>query len=279
MSKKNEKHYVTKDELWQEIKEFYDSGGNMSNTLGVMIDNIANKIMTSQNFSGYPYKQEMVSDAILRMVTTLSEGKFKLWSDAKCKKIQERTFVGYKIEGETDLRDGEVLHVNSFSIFENALESNETTKKAENRIRDVSIFDIDPDHFFHNSSEEKVDKSPCWKKNRTAKGVSIIHTGDPEDVLKIHTYIESDRKINGRTLYVDGVMYDNNEKAVSVKSNAFGYLSLIAHHEAITRIKKEKKNTEAIRTHQEDEFVLFMSENCEMTPQRIFDDSYEIDNE
>jgi hypothetical protein len=274
MSKKNEKHYVIKEDLWQEIKEFYDSEGAMGNTLGVVIDNIANKIMTSQNFSGYPYKQEMISDAVLRMVTTLSERKFKLWSDAKCKKIQYRSFVGYKVDGEVDLEKGEVLQVNSFNIFEN-IESHEPKNKVAKKIKDVSIFDIDAEHFFHEDIKGVVKKTPCWKKNRVAKGVSIVKTGDPNDFLEIHTYIESDKKVNGRNLYVVGDMYDKGGKVVRQKSNAFGYLSQIAKHEAVTRIKKEKKNTDAIRTHQEDEMVSFQSENCEMTPQRIFDDSYE----
>lgn len=253
---KEEKYYISKDDLWEKIREFYEGDGNISEELGVMIKDIAEHLMTGQNFSGYPYKQEMVSDAILRMVTTISEKKCKLWMDPKCKYIEKRLLRGFKFEGDLQLEEGQIPHIVNLS-----------NKKS------VSIFEPDDNHFFVNTKE------PAWRRVGVANGVSIVPSNNKKDVVEVWTFIDSGKKHNGRTIYKDGVVADRDGVVHQKKCNAFGYLSLIAHNESITRIKKEQRNSEAIREHQENEFVMFMSDHYEMTPQRIFDDSYEISSE
>lgn len=266
MSKKKKEYYVTKEDLWDAIKEFYDSNGPMNDKLGQMILDIATKTMTAQNFSGYDYREEMISDAILRMVSTLSERKFNLYGDKKVKEIQERQLKGYTFKGdlESQLGEGQVPFINNIK-----------SKKA------VFIYEIVPDEFFHVTDEKGhiLNKKPVWDKTGTAKGVSIVPSDDSSEVIKFYTFIESNRKMNGRATYVSDKVYDESENPIQEKQNPFGYFSVITHHEAVGRIKKEQKNDEAVKKHQEDEFSLFMSENCEMTPQRMFDDTYEISSE
>lgn len=258
---KEDKHYVTKDELWLAIKEFYDNDDKMSDKLGIMINQIANKLMTRQNFSGYPYKSEMIGDAILRMVSTLSEKKFNLWSDKKSKKIEKRSFYGYEFKGKFELEENQVLHV-----------------KNMNSLNTVSVYEKKFDMFFHDVDENGNSiKNNVWERVGPATGVNIVKSNQSNSV-DVYTFIESEKEFNGRPVYESGVVYDFEGNVITEKSNAFGYLSFIAHNEAITRIKKEKKNTQTIKIHQENEFVMFMADNCEMNPQRLFDDSYEIDN-
>ena len=64
--------------------------------------------------------------------------------------------------------------------------------------------------------------------------------------------------------------------ASMLKNNPFGYLSIIAKREAITRLKRENKNYNTIHVFQEQEFTKFLSDNPEMAPQKIDDDTYKI---
>lgn len=159
--KKNPKHYINKDELQACIKQFYDSGDEtMSNKLAKMIFDIADHLSYSPNFINYPYKEDMIGDAIHKMVSAIQNKKYKLKGNKK------------NTEGE-------------------------------------EVFD--------------------------EKGNNIL-----------------------------------------VDNNPFGYLTRVAFHAFINKIKKEKKNKEGLDKFQEHEFAKFQAENPLVKPVKV--DCYDEEN-
>jgi len=69
------KHYVKPKEFEAQILSYYDTGV-MSDLLLTSVSNIAHKLGYRPNFINYTYKEEMIGDAIIRMVTALKNKKF-----------------------------------------------------------------------------------------------------------------------------------------------------------------------------------------------------------
>lgn len=74
---KEKVHYVNSREFEEEIKKFYDSD-KISIKLGDSINKIAQGLSYAPNFINYSYKDEMIGDAIVKMVSALKNKKFKL---------------------------------------------------------------------------------------------------------------------------------------------------------------------------------------------------------
>jgi len=74
--KKNPEHYVNPARLEQLITEYYESDV-MSHELGESILKMATRIGFSSNFIGYSYREEMVGDALQKMLLTLDKKKYK----------------------------------------------------------------------------------------------------------------------------------------------------------------------------------------------------------
>ena len=78
-SKKNKastkKHYVNAKEFQEQILEYYDTD-EMTQELGEAIFNIANRLAYAPNFINYTYREDMVGDAIIKMVSALKNKKF-----------------------------------------------------------------------------------------------------------------------------------------------------------------------------------------------------------
>jgi len=69
MGRKRGQYYVDPKELTEEIRKFKGSETEqMSDKLGLMLINIANRFASRPNFRNYSYREDFVSDAILRMV-------------------------------------------------------------------------------------------------------------------------------------------------------------------------------------------------------------------
>lgn len=67
MAKIKNEHYVNNKEMIEELR-LYKKTGIVSEKLGVMFFKIASKYATRPNFCGYSYKDDMVSDALSRMM-------------------------------------------------------------------------------------------------------------------------------------------------------------------------------------------------------------------
>lgn len=82
ISKEQKKElYVNPDEFWELIQEYYQQTSDKWPTkLGIMIEKIANKMRWLPNFKEYPYVDDMISDAKLKMLEILLEKKFNLYS-------------------------------------------------------------------------------------------------------------------------------------------------------------------------------------------------------
>lgn len=69
-------NYVDPVEMEKQIKVFYKSGV-LHNDLADMVQKIATRLGYAQNFINYSYKEEMIGDAIIKMVTALNRKRFK----------------------------------------------------------------------------------------------------------------------------------------------------------------------------------------------------------
>lgn len=74
--RKNPEHYVDPDRLEYLIQEYYDTDV-MSIELGESILKMATRIGFCSNFINYSYRDEMVSDALQKMLVTLDKKKYK----------------------------------------------------------------------------------------------------------------------------------------------------------------------------------------------------------
>lgn len=70
------KHYVKPEEFEQLIKTYY-KGGDLTNDLCDCVYKIANRLSYRPNFVNYSFREEMVGDAIERMVFALSNKVYK----------------------------------------------------------------------------------------------------------------------------------------------------------------------------------------------------------
>jgi hypothetical protein len=90
-------HYVNGDEMIEEIRHFYKTG-EFTNNLADMLQKIANGLARRSNFSNYSYKDFMVGDAIVKMITALKNKNFKLNSGynpfSYFNRIAFRAFLG-----------------------------------------------------------------------------------------------------------------------------------------------------------------------------------------
>jgi hypothetical protein len=74
---KQKVHYVNSKEFEEEIQKFYNSN-SISIKLGDSINKIAHGLSYAPNFINYSYKDDMIGDAIVKMVSALKNKKFKL---------------------------------------------------------------------------------------------------------------------------------------------------------------------------------------------------------
>lgn len=72
MGRKRSEYYIDKEELVREIK-LYKKTSLISEELGKMLLLLAYRYANKFNFIGYSYKDEFISDAVLRMVDQLNK--------------------------------------------------------------------------------------------------------------------------------------------------------------------------------------------------------------
>lgn len=76
-SRKDTNTYVNQAEFMEELKQYYDSN-IISEQLATFVKKIAEGLSYAPNFINYTYKDEMVGDAILKMIQALEHKKFDL---------------------------------------------------------------------------------------------------------------------------------------------------------------------------------------------------------
>jgi hypothetical protein len=75
--KKEKINYVNAAEFEAAIRVFYGTG-KLTTYLGESVSKIANGLSYAPNFLNYSYREEMVGDAIVKMMTALKHKKFTL---------------------------------------------------------------------------------------------------------------------------------------------------------------------------------------------------------
>jgi hypothetical protein len=75
--KKEKIHYVNAKEFEEGIRTFY-AAGTLTEYLGESVSKIANGLSYAPNFMNYSYRDEMVGDAIVKMIAALKHKKFNL---------------------------------------------------------------------------------------------------------------------------------------------------------------------------------------------------------
>jgi len=104
--------YVNKDEMWDEIHNYYTLLGDnydwktqkikdknkdypkISNKLTTMLNDIADKMGHRANFSGYTYIDEMCSDAKIKLIKSIRDCSFKCYATV--------VIISRIIEGDTE---------------------------------------------------------------------------------------------------------------------------------------------------------------------------------
>lgn len=113
-NKKETEIYIQPEEMWNELKSYYESLGdnydwttqkiknkddNLYPTfplrLATMINEIAERMTYLPNFREYSWKAEMVGDAVLKMVKAVRDCSFKGYSTDKIVKTMERNGKNY----------------------------------------------------------------------------------------------------------------------------------------------------------------------------------------
>lgn len=69
-------NYVDPLEMEQLIIKYYETG-ELKDDLADMVQKIATRLGYAQNFINYSYKNEMIGDAIIKMITALTRHRFK----------------------------------------------------------------------------------------------------------------------------------------------------------------------------------------------------------
>lgn len=75
-SKERKEHYVSPEDFKRELRQYYDTDV-CPEILAVYLMKIANGLSHSPNFKNYSYREDMVSDAQLKMYKALKEKKFR----------------------------------------------------------------------------------------------------------------------------------------------------------------------------------------------------------
>ena len=252
------KHYIDKDELWGEIEKYYKHDDSckekgrearMSDTLGTMIMDIAEKLMSARNFSGYPYREQMVGDAILCMVNILTKRQFDLWAVHKTHVLESCQFKG-------------TLHIKSNIPDDSTL---------------VRYTDVEGDEYFFlmEPLEDRyimLDGELVQAYVKTTPVKATIERG--KGIVNIYQFVETGKSRGNSYLFDMEPMYDKDGELCWVKNNPFGYLSLASSRSAITRIKNEGATYSAVKKLQVEEYVKFLNDNPDIQQQRIDDDTY-----
>mgnify|MGYP003705856537 CR=1 FL=1 len=77
--KEKKPYYVNSKEFSQALEDFYMSGSDdISEQLGIYIHKIATGLSYAPNFINYTYKEDMIGDAVYKMLLAIKNKKFKL---------------------------------------------------------------------------------------------------------------------------------------------------------------------------------------------------------
>lgn len=207
ISKEEKKElYVNPNEFWDGIRAYYnDESDKWPESLGIMLTKIANKMRWLHNFKEYPYIDEMISDAKVKMIEVLLDKKFNLYSYTPLSKDNYKsTPDGY--------------HIREYK------RGSDQRGKIDGGKNERGMIIFTPDGEFRPLCREQEASEELIIEKR---GLEIYHGDEllcrlkPDDMRK----------------------YDEwNGLCLRTRNIAFGYFSQTCKNCYIARIKKEKQN-------------------------------------
>jgi hypothetical protein len=200
--------YVSKDEMWQELFDYYislgdkydwtiqkiskkDSFPKISDRLTAIVRDIATKMGYRANFCRYSWIDEMVGDATLKMVKAIRDCSFKCYTIAQIistseedqntfinfidkkgqaqKRLQENTDTFFQIEGKDHIK----FKANPFGYF-----SRITSHSYLNRIKKEKVLE-ETKRAFQTETWEKLFANENFRNVRRPKYIE----SDENDVI------------------------------------------------------------------------------------------------
>jgi hypothetical protein len=116
-------NYVDPIEMENLIKEYYKTN-DLKNELADMIQKIGTRLGYAQNFINYSYKEEMIGDAIIKMMTALTRKRFKC--DSGYNPFSYFTKVAYRAfqnRIKKEKKEHETIHRYQNEVYELLAES------------------------------------------------------------------------------------------------------------------------------------------------------------
>jgi hypothetical protein len=130
-------NYVDPIEMERQIKEYYKTG-KLENSLADMIQKIGTRLGYAQNFINYSYKQEMIGDAIIKMMTALTRHRFKC--DSGYNPFSYFTKVAYRAfqnRIKKEKKEHDTIHRYQNEVYSLLMESGQMpTRKNSSRLDD-----------------------------------------------------------------------------------------------------------------------------------------------
>ena len=104
---KSKEHYVNSKDFKEAIAKYYDTDV-CGEDLGEMITKIAHGLSYAPNFINYSYKDEMIGDAVVKMIAAVNNKKFRI--DSPSNPFSYFTTIAYhafinRIKKEKKYRD------------------------------------------------------------------------------------------------------------------------------------------------------------------------------
>ena len=159
-------NYVDPIEMEKQIKEYYETG-KLENSLADMIQKIGTRLGYAQNFINYSYKQEMIGDAIIKMMTALTRHRFKC--DAGYNPFSYFTKVAYRAfqnRIKKEKKEHDTIHRYQNEVYSLLMESGQIpTRKNSGRLEDENESYYCENEVVNENEEEEV--KPAKKTKET----------------------------------------------------------------------------------------------------------------
>ena len=106
--------YIDPEELWDEVRKYYELAEanpndypSISNKLANALNDIATKIGYRPNFINYSYRVEMIGDAKLKLFKSIRDKSIKLFSTVKIenKKIEDDKLTVYYLDKKGKMKE------------------------------------------------------------------------------------------------------------------------------------------------------------------------------
>ncbi len=155
-------NYVDPKEMEDSIKDYYKTN-IIPNSLADSIQKIATRLGYAQNFINYSYKEEMIGDAVIKMMTALLRKRFKV--DSGYNPFSYFTKVAYRAfqnRIKKEKKEHETMRRYQADVYNTLAEGGMLPAKKNRR----ELSDEDNSYYFEDSTdEEELDLTSLQSSN------------------------------------------------------------------------------------------------------------------